>query len=348
MKKINILQLITGLGMGGAEKVVLDLAKYTSEDKFNTFVLGMSQRDELLNEFLTNSIDAKLLRKSNSFNDFISIVKTINRFVKINNIKIIHAHMTHAIIVASIVKFWNPSLKIVYTSHNLNIGSKLREMIIWVLKPLRDIDIIFSKDILKFFYKSNYKVIPNGIKIDKYDLNLVKNSKFTFISIGRLETVKNHKFLIEIAKELKNGFDFEIQIVGDGYLKEELTSLIKKYKLEDYVKLLGLRSDIPMLLNKAHCLVMPSLWEGLPIVILEAGASSLPVISTPVGSIPSLLNNNNAYLTELDDFKNSMIEVLENYKQAQEKGKVLFQDIVKTYSIDSVVKEHQKIYKDLI
>ena len=53
--------------------------------------------------------------------------------------------------------------------------------------------------------------------------------------------------------------------------------------LKDYIKLLGLRNDIPNLLNKSHCLLMPSLWEGLPIVILEAGASRLPVISTPVG-----------------------------------------------------------------
>jgi len=348
MNKINILQLITGLGMGGAEKVVLDLAKYTSKDGFNTFVIGMSKRDELLDEFISNDIDTKLLRKTNSFSDLIAIIKTINNFVKINNIQIIHAHMTHSIIIASIVKLLNPSLKIVYTSHSLNIGSKLREMIIWTLKPFRDVDIVFSKDILKFFYKSNYKVIPNGIKIEKYSLDLPKNDKFTFIAVGRLETVKNHKFLIEIAKELKGKFDFEIQIVGDGYLKDELNSLIVKYDLKESVKLLGLRNDIPQLLNKAHCLVMPSLWEGLPIVILEAGASCLPVISTPVGSIPSLLNDDNAYLSNLIEFKRNMINIIEKYISAEEKGKLLFEDIKKRYSIDSVVEEHQKIYKEVL
>jgi len=346
--KINILQLVTGLGMGGAEKVVLDLAKYTSRDEFNTFVLAMSKRDELLPEFLDNHIDTILLRKSNSFKDFISIIKSINKFIKEKDIQIIHAHMTHSIIVASIVKILNPKVKIVYTSHNLNIGSKLRELIVWSLKPFRDIDIVFSKDIVKFFYKANYKVIPNGIKIDKYNLGLEKNHRFTFIAIGRLETVKNHKFLVELANELKDKYDFEIQIVGDGYLRDELKELIQKYALEDRIRLLGLRNDIPKLLGQAHCLLMPSLWEGLPIVILEAGASSLPVISTPVGSIPSLLNNDNAYLTDLDNFKSNMIKVIENYEEAKSKGKNLFQEIKKTYSIDSVVSEHEKIYKELV
>ena len=168
MKKINILQLITGLGMGGAEKVVLDLVKYTSKEEFNTTVVAMSKRDELYQEFLSNKIDTKLLKKSNSFKDILYIVNSINSLVKEKNIQIIHAHMTHSIIVASILKILNPSLKVVFTSHNFNIGSKFREFIVFLLKPFRDIDIVFSKDILKYFYKSKYKVIPNGIKIDKY------------------------------------------------------------------------------------------------------------------------------------------------------------------------------------
>jgi len=154
--------------------------------------------------------------------------------------------------------------------------------------------------------------------------------------------------LIEIANDLKDKYEFEIDIVGDGYLRDELKDLIKKYKLENVVKLLGLRSDIPKLLNQSYCLLMPSLWEGLPIVILEAGAGSLPVISTPVGSIPSLLNMNNAYLSELDGFKNKMIEVLDNYEDAKLKGKKLYDVILKQYSIDAVVDEHEKIYKELM
>lgn len=348
MKKINILHLVTGLGMGGAEKVVLDLATYTNKEDFNTYVVSMSKHDALLSQFLDNNIDTRILKKSNSFKDLISIIKELNSFVKEKKIKIIHAHMAHSIIVASIIKILNPSLRIVFTSHSLNIGSKIREMIVWFLKPFRDVDIVFSKEILKYFYKKDYVVVPNGIKIDKYDLNIEKNEKSTFIAIGRLEPVKNHLFLIEMVNELKDKYDFELHIVGDSYLRNDIENKIKEYNLDDRVKLLGIRTDIPNLLNQSHCLVMPSLWEGLPIVILEAGASGLPVISTPVGSIPSVINGENGYLSSLEDFKNSMIHVMENYDDAKAKGKKLFKDINKTYSIDSVVLEHEKIYKELI
>lgn len=348
MKKINVLQLITGLGMGGAEKVVLDLAKYTSKKDFNTFVVSLSKRDELLKEFLDNKINTTILNKTNSIKDIFLLIYELNSFIKNKKIQIIHAHMTHSIIIASLLKILNPSLKIVYTSHNLFIGSKLREFIIWSLKPFRNKDILFSKDILKYFYKSNFKIIPNGIKINKYNLDLPKNKQFTFISIGRLETVKNHKFLIELAKDLKDKYEFKIQIVGQGYLKKELEELIKKYKVENHVELLGLRNDISELLNKAHCFLMPSLWEGLPIVILEAGASSLPIVSTPVGSIPSLLNKDNAYLVELNNFKNEIIHILENQELAKEKGKKLLEKINKTYSIEHIIYEHEKIYKELL
>jgi len=347
MKKINVLQLVTGLGMGGAEKVVFDLATNINKNDFNIYVVSLSTRDERLQEFLNENIDTTVLYKDNSLFDLLYIVKGLNSFVNERNIEIIHAHMAHAVIVASILRIINPYLKIIYTSHNLNIGSKLREFIVWMLKPLRELDIVFSKDILKYFYKSNYKIIPNGINVKQYELRLEKNNKFTFIAIGRLEIVKNHKFLIEIANELKEDFDFELQIVGHGYLKKELEEIIKKYHLEEYVKLLGLRNDIAELLNKAHCLVMPSLWEGLPIVILEAGASSLPIISTSVGSIPSLLNANNAYLSDLEHFKDSMIYVLNHYDEARQKGKKLFNDIKNIYAIEKIVNAHEKIYKGI-
>jgi glycosyltransferase involved in cell wall biosynthesis len=348
VKKIKILQLITGLGMGGAEKVVLNLSKYISRKDFDIYVVGLSKRDELLEEFIKNNIKTKLLRKSNSFRNFIKIIFILNKFVKQQNIDIIHAHMTHSCIVASVLKILNPNVKVVFTSHSFNVGSKFREVILWTLKYFRDIDIVFSQEIVKFFYKSNYKIIPNGIKIDKYNLNLQKNKKFTFISIGRLENVKNHKFLIKIINELKEDFDFELQIVGDGYLRKDLENLIKRYNLENYVKLLGLRNDVPYLLNKAHCLLMPSLWEGLPIVILEAGASKLPVISTPVGSIPSLLNNENSYLVDLKDFKKAMIDVMNNYDIAKKKGEKLFEKIKNHYSVEFMVKEHEKLYKEIV
>ena len=348
MEKINILQLITGLGMGGSEKIVLDLSKGLNKNRFNTFVIGLSKRDELLEEYIKNGINVQLLRKNNSLKDFKDIVLHINRFVKNNNIKIIHAHMTHSLIIASVVKIFNPSVKIVFTPHSFNVGSKYRELILFLLKPFRNIDILFSKHLLKFFYKKNYEIIPNGIDISKYDIISTKNNIFTFIAIGRLEKMKNHKILIEIADKLKDKYSFQIYIVGEGYLRKELENLIDKYNLQNIVKLLGLRNDIPELLNKSHCFVMPSLWEGFPVSLLEAGASKMPVIITPVGSVAGLINENNGYLSKLDDFIKNMELVLNHYDEAKIRGLNLFRDIKKNYSLKFMIKRYENLYKKLI
>ncbi len=348
MKKINVLQLITGLGMGGAEKVVFDLAYYSDKSKFNIYVISLSKRVERLQEFLDKEIITLVLNKNNSLFDLFEIIKEINKFIKENNINIIHAHMSHSMIIATILKLFNPRIKIITTSHNVDIESKTRELFLYIFKFLRFKDIIFSKNILMYFYKKDYEVIPNGINFKKYELNIEKNKKFTFISVGRLEMVKNHKVLIEIINRLKNNIDFELQIVGDGYLKKELQEMIDSYKLNDNVKLLGLRRDIPILLNQAHCFLLPSLWEGLPIVLLEAGASKLPIISTPVGSIPTFLDNENSYLTSVDEFENAMIDIINNYESANDKAKKLFEKIKKEYSIEQIVKKHQEIYLESI
>lgn len=344
MKKVNILQLITGLGMGGAEKVVYDLAYYSDKNRFNTYVISLSKRLERLQEFLDGKIETKALNKDNSLSDLIQMIKEIDFFIKEKKINIIHAHMSHPMILATILKVMNPKIQIVTTSHNIDIESKARELFLYVFRFLRFKDIVFSKDILMYFYKKNYEIIPNGINFNNYELKLEKNEKFTFISVGRLETVKNHKLLIEVANNLKDNFDFELQIVGDGYLRNELQSMIDDFGLNQKVKLLGLRRDIPLLLNKAHCFLMPSLWEGLPIVLLEAGASRLPIISTSVGSIPVLLNNENSTLVELNGFEEAMTDIINNFEKANKKAQKLFDKIEKEYSIKQIVRKHEKIY----
>jgi len=347
MKKINILQLVTGLTVGGAENVVLSLARYTSKEKFNTYVLALSKKDELLSEFIKHDINTTILRKSNSFVDFISMFKSLNSFIKKNNIQLVHAHMFHSLLLVSLVKVLNPSLKIVYTSHTLIKGFKLNQIITFLIKPFRNIDIIFSKDIFRFFNKNEYKIIPNGVKLEQYQVSYPKYDTFTFIAIGRLTEAKNHKFLIEFAQSLKEKYDFEIHIVGEGELRGELESMIEASNLQKEIKLLGLCSDIPKRLKQSHALLMPSLWEGLPLVILEAGASHLPIISTPVGSIPSLLTNDNAYVCELNEFAVVAEEVLEESSKSDMKAEKLFKKISSFYSIDKIVKAHEEIYTSI-
>lgn len=347
--KINVLHLVTGLCVGGAERVVLDLAKNADHEKYNVFVVSMSKRVEMLDEFQKNNINIQALEKDNSSKEFFQIIFFLNSFVRKNKIIIIHAHMTHSMIAAVIVKAMNPKIKIVFTSHSITFGSKLREILIYLLKPFRDKDILFSNEQESSIYKENFGIIPNGVDVDAYKLKRTKFEKFTFLAVGRLEHVKNHIRLLECAADLKKkNYDFEILIAGEGDQLKTLNEYIHDNRLEKYVTLLGLRSDIAELMAKSHAFVMPSLWEGLPIVLLEAGATGMPVISTPVGSIPSLIDESNGYLVKEDDFSKTMEQVINNYDEAILKAMCLQMKVIDQYGIKSIVDKHEKLYVSLL
>jgi glycosyltransferase involved in cell wall biosynthesis len=93
---------------------------------------------------------------------------------------------------------------------------------------------------------------------------------------------------------------------------------------------------------------MPSLWEGLPIVLLEAASSYLPIISTPVGTIPSLIDRNNGYLTDNKSFSETMYYVINNYDEAREKAVVLQKKVNDYYSIESISSKHESLYKRVL
>ena len=350
MKKLNILQLITGLPIGGAEKVLLGLCSNLEDDMIENFVVGLNSEDALNSDFEEEGIYVSNLNMTKDIKSMYKTVKTLITFVEEKEIDIVHAHMYHPLIFAYLLKLKFPKLKIVFTSHSENIGSSSREKITKLLKNFRDTDIIFSKQMHIDIYKDDAKVIPNGIDIEKFHLNENKNDIYTFIAVGVLREGKNHVALVEYAVKLKSlGYNFLIEIVGSGDdsgdESENIAKAIEKADVSDVVKMVGSSNDIPALLAKAHCFVMPSLYEGLPISLLEAGASKLPVITTPVGAIPSVIGEGYGYLSTLDEFANTMEYVLKNKEEAKRVGSNLYDLMCEKYSIANMVEQHEEIYR---
>lgn len=137
----------------------------------------------------------------------------------------------------------------------------------------------------KFLFpdKKDVIVIPNSIdtqnfaNIAEQNASYLKNEfgldEYTkvILQLGRLNRVKNHTFSFEIVEELKNrGIDFKFFIAGQGELKDELLELVKQKGLEKEVVFLGLRTDVAELLAGSDLMLMPSLHEGFPVVLVES------------------------------------------------------------------------------
>ena len=150
-------------------------------------------------------------------------------------------------------------------------------------------EFFYTKKIIK---DSKYKIIKNAINLNSYIFNEKTRDEYrkrlniskdiiVYGNVGRMHFQKNQKFLlkifIEIQKEQKNSL---LLLIGDGEDRKELEEIVKDYKLSNNVRFLGVRNDVNKLLQAMDVFIFPSLFEGLPVSLVEAQASSLLVVAS--------------------------------------------------------------------
>lgn len=144
----------------------------------------------------------------------------------------------------------------------------------------------------KFVRKHNIYMMPNAIDDNVYNKQLKEEEKKELLEslgidnnikiighIGRFNIQKNHIFIIQIAEELsRRGLGFVILLLGDGDLYTDIKMKSKEKRLEEKIKFLGKRSDVYQLLQIMNVMILPSLYEGLPMVAVESQAAGIPII----------------------------------------------------------------------
>jgi sugar transferase (PEP-CTERM/EpsH1 system associated) len=186
-------------------------------------------------------------------------------------------------------------------------------------------------------------LILNGVDTTQYkpasdeeQINKTAGKKLVFGHVGRLQAIKNQKNLIEsyiLACEQNEKFKAESQlvIVGKGPLKETLEQQINVAAYQDNIKLWGERHDMPAVYKNLDVFVMSSDAEGVPMTMLEAMASGLPVVSTNVGGIPEVTNKEQAILVEAkssEALSEGLLLMFDRFKAEGEFGPV-FSDMQK-------------------
>ena len=141
-----------------------------------------------------------------------------------------------------------------------------------------------------FFGKKDCSIIKNGVDTNKYKFNEerrilfrekydISPSTHVLGHIGRFDEVKNHMLLVDIFIEYrKKHSDAKLLLVGTGILEDQVKRKVNDLEIVDDVLFLGVRNDIPDILCAVDCFVMPSLFEGLPFVLVEAQTSGLPCV----------------------------------------------------------------------
>ncbi len=308
-KKIRVLHVIPWLGMGGAERLVVNLSEALSENGIEVSVCSLYPGSGSVFEKMVEEtgIPIYYLNKHKGF-DPRMIFELHSLFARLKP-DVVHTHLS--VLRYSLLPAFLCGIPLrVHTVHNVaeretdSLGKIIRHLAFRLGKVIPVGVSGKVSETVKELYGINAEVIYNGIpvkrfrKIDNRHLRgkiyeNVKDSDVVFIHIARFGAQKNHRLLISaFRRALRRKRNLKLLLVGDGELRNEMENIVKAENLERDVFFLGLRKDVPELLSVSDVFVLSSDWEGLPMTVLEAMAAGKPVISTSVGGVPELVKNN--------------------------------------------------------
>lgn len=217
---------------------------------------------------------------------------------------------------------------------------------------------ICAKDFIQTFSfpKSKVELLPIGALPEKKAINLPEDLEETLgdsdflIHIGSFVPEKNHKELFFIFDQVRLKFpDFKLVLVGEGPLKPHLQN---QFANRSDIIFAGVRTDVADILPFAKGLLLPSLIEGLPGVILEAMTSQVPVVSYNVGGISEILNDETGWLVPKglkEDFVKAVVDVLSLDNESKllilQNAKQLVQD---HYQVSVLADRFQRFYQQII
>ena len=335
---MKILYLIETSGPGGAEKVLLSLAK--NFNKNYDISVGLIKNGWLYGKLKEYGIKVEIIKPGGSFD--LKLTRNLITHIKREKIDLVHSHLLDMNFYSSIAAKLTGVLHISTEHGDVHHFSKRRDN-----KTLLKIKIL-SKFSNKLVFVSNFtkkqflkianlpeektSVIYNGIDLDEYQKPIDITKKKAEIGIGEdefvvgnvanLYPVKGQVYLLRAAKNvLKEMPNTKFLIIGRGELENELKREAQNLGIGSYIKFLGFREDVKELLKIMDVFVLSSFAEGLPLSLIEAMASKVPVVATKVGGIPEVIddgvNGFLAYPLDSEALSAKIISLLKNHSLAE-------------------------------
>lgn len=221
-----------------------------------------------------------------------------------------------------------------------------------------------TSSITRVYGINNFPTIPYGITVGEYRNPSVtreawrKEEGFAvedvlFVCVARLSPQKNHALLLEaFARGSASDPRARLLLVGKGGLQSEVEKRVRALGVAGKVRLLGLRTDIPEILNAADVFVLSSDWEGNPLSIMEAMSAGKPVISTAVGGVPELVEDSKTgVLTLPGDVKSlaqAMRYLLEDSEARTSMGTASVQAALSRFDVAVMAKAYGELYETMV
>lgn len=385
--KIKVLEIIRGLDIGGdsggAELFGIKLARELNELPHCEvwicafFSVGTDTEKIWLDTLNNEGINTFFVTEWGGYNNLKKFAKGLRNLlkrIKKEKFYVAHSHFQLGSLVAAILKLLRYSKTSYRTSHirkEWDYGKWT-----WILSPLfmkrifpayLDGEIGVSKAVCNYLKnrrpgkidRSKIHLIYNGIDVEeilcnfnkpigKNDPAFNKHDHYLIGCVGRLTEQKGYPYIFQAIPDiLKHIPNCLVQIAGDGELKEELLSLVNCLGISDHVEFLGLRENVPLLMHQWNIFVLPSLWEGLPTVVMEAMVCELPVIATNIpGTNELVVDNETGILVTERDSKSLAQAILEVSSNSELRARLVSNARihVNKFSINNIANQYYRLF----
>ncbi len=373
MSECNVCMVVNNLDVGGLEKVVISLIRALDPQKYKPFLICLDGCGRLFEQAQLPAEHCLVLDKQRAFNFGVlrfdpRMLARINQFVRSNDIHIVHTHNAAPLIYSGLALRlgWRRPV-VIYSEHNqLYSATPMGKRKFRYYVRLADQLVAVSDDLRRTLQqqvkvRQPVRVIHNGIDGARFaaadgqsvrqELGVAADE--TLVGTGVvLSEQKGVPFLLTAAQQvLARQPKTRFVIAGDGPLKEQLEQQAAELGLGKRVLFLGYRSDMPAVIAAFDIYVLPSLWEGLPLALLEALAAGRPIVATAVGGSPEVVDHGiNGFVIPPRDstaMAERLLTLISDPDLRRQMAQVNRARFAEQFSLAAMVERHQELYAEV-
>lgn len=365
MAKIKVLHIIKSLGRGGAEMLLPETLRLHDKEKFEFhYIYFLPWKDQMVMSIEEAGGKVTCVSANNNF-QLLKKYHEVLQYCDKYDIDIIHCHLPWSAFVGRII-YKKTNKPVIYTEHNIqekfHFATKYLNKITFNSQSMA---IGVSEDVTRSINENIDVRIPvqtvvNGVNTEKFrmdkergetikrELNIPSNA----VVIGNIAVFRKQKGLEDWVKAFKKITDKEKDVygvlVGAGTEEEKIKEIIEKYDLSDKLKLPGLQTDTVAYFSAMDIFMMSSLFEGLPIALLEAMSMECAIVSTKAGGVvEAIRNEKDGFLCEVGDHEklaSLTLSLVGNKEKMLQMQKAARERVERNFSLKAMVNTLEQIY----
>lgn len=372
---MNIAIVTSSLFWGGAETQIANLAPRLAARNWQVTVLAMIQNGPVAAQLKASGIsvvDLGLKEGGLRLSSFFKLYRMGKRLIgelKIIQPEIVHSHMVPANLICRLLRLKKRSV-LVCTAHSIIEPPAWKNLAYRITDRLCDVTTNICRAGVERSIRDGRVPagrvihIANGVDTKRFHRDMEDRKRlreqlgvgdrFVWLSMGRLCREKDWPTMLKAFAIIENSNNQSfLLIAGDGPMMEETKKLILELGITNAVQFLGIRTDTPALYSCADGFIMSSSVEGLPMVLLEASSSELPIVATAVGGVPEIVEDGVTGLLaapgDPDQLANLMSRVETMTPSSREEmGRAGRNRTVEMYDIDAIVEQWEELYLKLL